>query len=49
MGKINTTLIIKPKENGMLIVQIYVDDIIFCATNVSLVKSLSRLCIVNLR
>ena len=36
MGKIDTTLFIKLKENDMLIVQIYVDDIIFGATNVSL-------------
>ena len=32
MGKIDTTLFIKPKENDMLIFQIYVDDIIFCNT-----------------
>ena len=36
MGKIDTTLFIKPKKNYMLIVQIYVVDIIFGATNVSL-------------
>ena len=36
IGKIDTTLFIKPKDNDMLIVQIYVDDIIFGATNVSL-------------
>ena len=36
MGKIDTTLFIKPKNNDMLIVQIYVDDIIFGATNVLL-------------
>ena len=29
MGKIDTTLFIKTKENDMLLVQIYVDDIIF--------------------
>ena len=33
MGKIDTTLFIKTKENDMLLVQIYVDDIIFGATN----------------
>ena len=33
MGKIDTTLFIKPKDKDMLIVQIYVDDIIFGATN----------------
>ena len=36
MGKIDTTLFIKQKDNDMLIVQIYVDYIIFGATNVSL-------------
>ena len=34
MGKIDTTLFIKTKENGMLLVQIHVDDIIFGATSV---------------
>ena len=38
MGKIDTTLFIKLRENDILIVQIYVDDIIFGATNVSLCK-----------
>ena len=42
MGKIDTTLFIKPKENDMLIVQIYVDDIIFCATNVSLCEEFAK-------
>ena len=36
MGKIDTTLFIKSKDNDMLIVQIFVDDIIFGVTNVSL-------------
>ena len=36
MGKIDITLFIKTKENDMLLVQIYVDDIIFGATNVFL-------------
>ena len=36
MDKIDTTLFIKLRENDILIVQIYVDDIIFGATNVSL-------------
>ena len=36
MGKIDTTLFIKLRKNDILIVQIYVDDIIFGATNVSL-------------
>ena len=42
MGKIDTTLFIKPKDNDMLIIQIYVDDIIFGATNVSLCEEFSR-------
>ena len=36
MGKIDTTLFIKPKDNDMLIVQIYVNDIIFGVVNVLL-------------
>ena len=36
MGIIDTTLFIKTEENDMLIVQIYVDDIIYGAINVSL-------------
>ena len=35
MGKIDTTLFINTKEKDILLVQIYVDDIIFSATNVS--------------
>ena len=42
MGKIDTTLFIKTKESDMLLVQIYVDDIIFGATNVSLCKEFSK-------
>nr|CAN71245.1 hypothetical protein VITISV_011091 [Vitis vinifera] len=42
MGKIDTTLFIKTKENDMLLVQIYVDDIIFGATNVSLCEEFSK-------
>nr|CAN65058.1 hypothetical protein VITISV_008902 [Vitis vinifera] len=42
MGKIDTTLFIKTKDNGMLLVQIYVDDIIFGATNVSLCEEFSK-------
>ena len=49
MGKIDTTLFIKPKDDDMLIVQIYVDAIIFGATNFHSMKSLPSLCIVNLR
>ena len=42
MGKIDTTLFIKPKDNDMLIIQIYVDDIIFGATNVSLCEEFAK-------
>ena len=33
MGKVDTTLFIKHKNQDILIVQIYVDDIIFGSTN----------------
>ena len=42
MGKIDTTLFTKTKENDMFLVQIYVDNIIFGATNVSLCKEFSK-------
>jgi len=42
IGKIDTTLFIKVKENDMLIVQIYVDDIIFGSTNQSLCEEFSK-------
>ena len=42
MGKIDTTLFIKTKDNDMLLVQIYVDDIIFGPTNVSLYEEFSK-------
>ena len=42
MGKIDTTFFIKPKKNDMLIVQIYVDDIIFGATNGSLCEEFAK-------
>ena len=42
MGKIDTTHFIKTKENDMLLVQIYVDDIIFGATNVSLCEEITK-------
>ena len=42
MGKIDTTLFIKLRENDFLIVQIYVDDIIFGATNVSLCEEFAK-------
>ena len=40
--KIDTTFFIKIKNNNMLLVQIYVDNIIFSATNESLYKKFSK-------
>jgi hypothetical protein len=37
-GKVDNTLFIKQKHNDILLVQIYVDDIIFGATNENLRK-----------
>ena len=42
MGKFDNTLIIKVKNNDMLIVQIYVDDTIFGSTNSSLYEEFSK-------
>lgn len=42
MGKIDTTLFIKTKENDILLVQIFVDDIIFGVTNVSLSEEFAK-------
>lgn len=42
MRKIDTTLFTKTKENDILLVQIYVDDIIFGATNVSLCEEFAN-------
>jgi len=42
-GKVDKTLFIKNKEKDILLVQIYVDDIIFGATNESLCKEFSKL------
>ena len=41
IGKVDTTLFIKRKDNDILLVQIYVDDIIFGSTNESLCKEFS--------
>jgi len=41
-GKVDTTLFIKRKMNDILLVQIYVDDIIFESTNDSLCKEFSQ-------
>ena len=42
-GKIDTNLFIKVKEHDILVVQIYVDDIIFGATNESLCQEFSKI------
>ena len=42
MGKVDTTLFIKHKHHDILVVQIYVDDIIFGATNSSLCEEFSK-------
>ena len=42
IGKIDITIFIKPKDKEMLIVQIYVDDIIFSATNGSLCEEFTK-------
>ena len=41
-GKVDTTLFIKKKLDDILLVQIYVDDIIFGSTNESLCKEFSQ-------
>ncbi|KAH9751651.1 Integrase catalytic domain-containing protein [Citrus sinensis] len=41
IGKADTTLFVKHKNQDILIVQIYVDDIIFCSTNELLCKEFS--------
>ena len=42
-GKVDTTLFIKHTDSDMIIVQIYVDDIIFGATNPILCKEFEQL------
>jgi transposase InsO family protein len=42
-GKVDTTLFIKKSKHDILLVQIYVDDIIFGATNESLCKDFSNI------
>ena len=42
MGKVDTTLFTKSKNNDIIIVQIYVDDIIFSATNDYLCQEFSK-------
>ena len=49
MGKIDTTLFIKLRENDILIVQNYVDDINLVLLMFHFVKNLPSQCIVNLR
>ena len=42
MGKVNTTLFIKKKGINTIVVQFYVDNIIFSANNVSLCEEFSK-------
>ena len=42
MGKVDTTLFIKKKGDDIIVVQIYVDDISFGATNESLCEEFSK-------
>ena len=42
-GNVDTTLFIKRNQNDMLIIQIYVDDIIFGSTNESLCQDFAKL------
>src|SRR3954469_8334724 len=42
-GKVDTTLYIKRKDKDILLVQVFVDDIIFGSTNAKLVKDFSKL------
>src|ERR1051325_10045407 len=42
-GKVDTTLFIKRQGKHSILVQVYVDDIIFGSSNISLVKEFSKL------
>ena len=42
-GKVDTTLFIKCQGKHILLVQIYIDNIIFGSTNVHLVKEFSKI------
>ena len=48
MSKIDTNLFTKIKENDILLVQIYVDDIIFDVLMFHFVKNLPSVCIMSL-
>ena len=41
-GKVDTTLFIKKVKNHLLIVQVYVDDIIFGSTNISMCEDFAK-------
>jgi len=41
-GQVNTTLFRRTLEKGILVVQIYIDNIIFGSTNTSLCKEFSK-------
>ena len=42
IGHVDSTLFIKRKGDNILIIQIYVDDIIFGSTNMSVYKEFSK-------
>ena len=48
-GKVDTTLFIKKNLNDILLVQIYVDGIIFGSTNDLYAKNSLRTCKMNLK
>ena len=50
IGVVDKTLFVKHQDNDMILVQIYVDDIIFGSTNhFTLLRSLLNVCHMNLR
>ena len=42
-GKVDTTLFIKHEGKHFILVQVYVDDIIFCSFNIYLVNKFSKM------
>ena len=49
IGKVNSTLFSKTNKHDILVVQIYMDDIIFGSTNVSLFQEFLSVCAGNLK
>ena len=48
-GSVDTTLFLKKNKHDLLVVQIYVDDIIFGATNQKLCECFAKTCRMNLK